>query len=146
MKFRSWNEEGLRFVYFEDGKYFLIVHGVETNTEFPYHFNWQNAEQEVNINPEMFYSKVTEESKKSLEKVAFFEGDIVKMHFFYDDHDPISLGWVEGEKEVTGILKCENLGGAVIVSKDKEYSYSLLQDPLEELEILGNIHENKEQK
>ena len=140
-KFRSWNEEENQFYYWEDGEYNFC--GGYTEMNHRNRFNWKNAEQQIIINPLMYYQNM-DRHEEEFKDVEFFEGDIIKMHFFYDDADPVSLGWVEGEKEVVGILKCENLGGAVILSENKEYSYSLLQDPLEELERLGNIHENKE--
>ena len=144
MKFRSWNEKLKCFIYFEDGKYFIEeFESCKVKDNLLDLFNWQNKEQQVTINPLMYYQNI-DKHEEEFKDVEFFEGDIIKMHFFYDDADPVSLGWIEGEKEVIGVLKCENLGGAVIVSDDKEYSYSLLQEPLEELERLGNIHENKE--
>lgn len=153
-KFRSWNETKQVFIYFFNGYYFNTLEGLKQYEEdlkkgvkgcyctSNTNFDWNNAEECITINKSLFYSENAKDDV--LKDVEFFEGDIVKMHFFYDDADPVSLGWIEGEKEIIGILKCENVGGAVILSEDKEYSYQLLQEPIEELERLGNIHENKE--
>jgi len=46
MKFRSWNEELKRFVYFENGKYFIQEYEeCKVKENLNNLFNWQNTEQ-----------------------------------------------------------------------------------------------------
>jgi hypothetical protein len=53
MKFRSWNEELGKFIYFEDGRYFNdTISMFEDN----YHiFNWQNKEQGFEVKGKTFF-------------------------------------------------------------------------------------------
>lgn len=75
-----------------------------------------------------------------------FEGDIIRMHYFFQNYDPLTLGAFEDEGEMVGVVKCELLDGFYVETLD-EHSIGYLQwvqEPSEELEILGNIYDNPE--
>ena len=67
------------------------------------------------------------------------------MHYFFENCDPLTLGAFEDEAEETGIIKINEYG--VYLENNEGYDFYLVnyvQEPEEELEILGNIYENKE--
>lgn len=74
-----------------------------------------------------------------------YEGDIVNMHYFFENYDPSTLGAFEDEAEETGIIKI-NEYGVYLENKKREIFYlvNYVQEPEEELEVLGNIYKNKE--
>jgi len=75
-----------------------------------------------------------------------YNGDKVKMHYFFENFNPVSLGVYEDENEVTGIVCCDNKYGTVleVLNSNKEYVfyhiYDYVQEPTEELEVLGNMY------
>ena len=77
--------------------------------------------------------------------VEIYEGDIVKMHYFFQDVNLSTLGSFENEAEITGILYI-NEYGIFIENEDGEdyFICNYIQEPSEELEVLGNIYENPE--
>ena len=74
-----------------------------------------------------------------------FEGDIVEMHYFFENHDPNTLGMFEDENYIKGYLKCDELGLVLIDKNQVKYRVSdYVQEPCEELEVIGNIYDNPE--
>ena len=75
-----------------------------------------------------------------------FEGDIIRMHYFFQNYDPSTFGAFEDEANIVGVVKCELLDGFYVETLD-DHSIGYLQwvqEPSEELEILGNIYDNPE--
>lgn len=75
-----------------------------------------------------------------------FEGDIVIAHYFFENYDPVTLGAFEDEDEITGKIVC-GLDGLRVVDRKDEYRQlplSMIQEPTEELEVIGNIYDNVE--
>lgn len=75
-----------------------------------------------------------------------FESDIIRMHYFFDNYDPSSLGAFEDEAEIIGVVKCDLIDGFYVETVD-DHSRCYLQwieEPTEELEVLGNIYDNPE--
>lgn len=75
-----------------------------------------------------------------------FEGDIVIAHYFFENYDPVTLGAFEDEDEITGKIVCD-LDGLRVVDRKDEYRQlplSMIQEPTEELEVIGNIYDNPE--
>ena len=74
-----------------------------------------------------------------------FEGDIVEMHYFFENHDPSTLGVFEDEAYIKGYLQYDELGLVLIDKNHKKCRVSeYVQEPCEELEIIGNIHDTPE--
>ena len=67
------------------------------------------------------------------------------MHYFFENVNPSTLGAFEDEAEITGILYI-NEYGTYIENDDGEYHFicNYIQEPSEELEVIGNIYENPE--
>ena len=75
-----------------------------------------------------------------------YEGDIIKMHYFFDNYDLIIIGAFEDEANLIGIVKCELLDGFYVKDiDDNGRSYlQWVQETTEELEVIGNIYDNPE--
>ena len=76
--------------------------------------------------------------------VEIFKHDRVIMHYFYGTHNQSDMGYVESECELTGIVGLDELGWYTLVGTDRLYWVNYLQEPSEELEVIGNILDNKE--
>lgn len=74
-----------------------------------------------------------------------YEGDIVNMHYFFGNCDSATLGKFEDEMEVCGVIRISEYG-VYLETKNKEIYYLVIyvQEPSEELEVIGNIHDNPE--
>lgn len=74
-----------------------------------------------------------------------YEGDIVEMHYFFENHDPSTLGVFEDEDFIMGYLRYDELGLILIDKENNKYRVSeYVQEPCEELEVIGNIYDNPE--
>lgn len=73
-----------------------------------------------------------------------YEGDIIRMHYFFDNYDPETLGAFEDEAEIIGVVKCELLDGFYVetVNCHSRCYLQWVEEPTEELEVLGNIYDN----
>jgi len=85
--------------------------------------------------------------------VEIYEGDIIKIHYFYEGYDVETLGAVELEKDISGIVSFTTPLGIYIDTKDEsqnylsEYLYNLsLEEYPEQLEVTGNIYEVEDVK
>lgn len=96
---------------------------------------------EVDINTLGQYTGLKDKNDKKV-----FEGDVIRMHYFFTNYDPSSLGAFEDEAEFIGVVKCDLLDGFYVETVD-DHSVGYLQwieEPTEELEVLGNIYDNPE--
>ena len=87
------------------------------------------------------YTGLTDQNDKKV-----FEGDIVKMHYFFENYAPGTLGAFEDEEVLDVVIKIDKYGVS-FETLDHEMSGYLcdyLQDPEAELEIFGNIYDNPE--
>lgn len=67
------------------------------------------------------------------------------MHYFFENVNPSTLGAFEDENEITGILYINEYGVFIEDEDGEDYFISYyIQEPSEELEVLGNIYENPE--
>lgn len=73
-----------------------------------------------------------------------YEGDIVRMHFFFENYHPVTLGAFEDEEEIVCKLSITPLGVYFGNNNMTGYLCDYLEDPSEELEVIGNIYENPE--
>lgn len=73
-----------------------------------------------------------------------FEGDVVKMHYFFENYAPGTLGVFEDEDVLDVVIKIDKFG-VFFEALNRELSGYLcdyLQDPEAELEVIGNIYDN----
>lgn len=117
-----------------------IIYGILQDRTAPdYLKNWIPVR--VNPNTVGQYTGLKDKNDKKV-----FEGDVIRMHYFFNNYDPISLGAFEDEAEIIGVVKCELLDGFYVETVD-DHSICYLQwveEPTEELEVLGNIYDNPE--
>ncbi len=73
-----------------------------------------------------------------------FEGDIVKLHYFFEDFDPTSLGAFENENEIVAEICWFKMGWGFESKHENNNLCNYIQDPSAELEVIGNIHDNLE--
>ena len=136
IKFRAWDYENnqmldVQELNFEDCFY---DGGMQIRTTmYNDYFDYREM-------PLMQYTGLHDENGKEI-----YEGDIVNMHYFFENYDSSSLGAYEDETEETGIIRI-NEYGVYLENKRGEIFYlvNYVQEPEEELKILGNIYENKE--
>ena len=76
--------------------------------------------------------------------VKIFEGDIVRMHYFFENYHPVTLGAFEDESEIICKLSVTPLGVYFESANMTGYLCDYLEDPEEELEVIGNAHDNQE--
>lgn len=69
------------------------------------------------------------------------EGDIVRMHYFFENYHPVTLGAFEDEEEIVCKLSITPLGVYFENNNMTGYLCDYLEDPSEELEVIGNIHD-----
>lgn len=74
-----------------------------------------------------------------------YEGDIVKLHYFYEALGS-GLGVCEAEKEIVGEIATQELGIWIQCEKEEDCGYLLWINGMHEesLEVIGNIYENSE--
>ena len=81
--------------------------------------------------------------------VKIFEGDIVNLHYFYTNYNSNTLGRFEDEKTIKAKISFGEMGvlfESVCENKfENGYLCDYLEDPSEELEVIGNIYDNPEQ-
>ena len=76
--------------------------------------------------------------------VKIFEGDVVRMHYFFENYHPVTLGAFEDESEIICKLSVTPLGVYFESANMTGYLCDYLEDPEEELEVIGNIFDNPE--
>lgn len=76
--------------------------------------------------------------------VKIFDGDIVKLHYFFENFDRRTLGVFEDEKVIIAQIKITNLGVMFENSRESGYLCDYLEEPEEELEVIGNIYDSPE--
>lgn len=88
---------------------------------------------------------------KDTNNKRLFENDIVLFHYFHGGLNPDTLGYEELEREFVGVVQVDDRGFyAVPINRFKSereiyyryYFAEYLQEPSEELEIIGNIFDN----
>ena len=76
--------------------------------------------------------------------VEIYEGDIVDMHYFFGNAYAPDYGVFEDESNVIGVVGINEIGTYTETEDEKHFWLIYLQEPEEELKVLGNIHENPE--
>ena len=73
-----------------------------------------------------------------------FEGDVVRMHYFFENFNPVTLGAFEDESRIICKFSITHLGVYFESANMTGYLCDYLEDPEEELEVIGNIFDNPE--
>ena len=79
--------------------------------------------------------------------VKIFDGDIAKIHYFFENYDPDTLGAFNAfndEANVIGKLSITYMGVYFESANAEGYLCDYLEEPEEELEVIGNIFDNPE--
>lgn len=87
------------------------------------------------------YTGLTDKNGKKI-----FEGDIVQLHYFYEAHDPSTLGAYEAEETIVAIISVWDMGVGFDQVGGNLYGYlhDWLESPQDELEVIGTIYDNPE--
>ena len=74
--------------------------------------------------------------------VKIFDGDICKMHYFFENH--VGFGVFEDEAEITCRITITPFGKRFEGDGMSGYLHEYVEEPGEELEVVGSIHDNPE--
>lgn len=74
--------------------------------------------------------------------VNIFDGDICKMHYFFENYD--GFGASEDEAEITCRITITPFGLRFEGEGMSGYLHEYVEEPGEELEVIGNTHDNPE--
>ncbi len=89
------------------------------------------------------YTGLKDENNKEI-----YEGDIVKVHYFFDNYDSETYGAFEDEETTTGLIKINEYGIVLVTEKYEENLFDLLncyyKNQLDEVKVIGNVYENPE--
>lgn len=65
------------------------------------------------------------------------------MNYFFKNYDMETMGCFEDETEITGVVKINGYGTYVETKSGEDYFIiEYLESPTDQLEIIGNIHDN----
>jgi hypothetical protein len=144
-KFRSWNEELQAFIYFEDGEFSFS----EDNGKSEIHFDYDDIIDKISsdnltnedyaiINTFDCFDWQNTEQSTVIRNIECFVGDDLEIEITFSRY-----GGIDDfeEKIVRGILKFDNSGFYIENDNFKGYLNNLT---IIDIEVYGNIHENKE--
>lgn len=138
IKFRAWDKNKNKMLSYYD------LYAIDCSTEYPFlalikgYYAYSGAGFLDGVDPViMQYTGLKDKNGKEI-----YEGDIVKMHYFFENLDPYTLGVFEDEAEVTGTVRIDPFGTYTETEKATYDWGDYLQEPSEELEIIGNIYED----
>ena len=97
--------------------------------------------EDVEVNPETVgqFTGLTDKNGKKI-----FEGDIARIHYFFETYNPGTLGAFEDEANIIGKLSITSVGVYFESANMTGYLCDYLEYPEEELEVIGNIFDNPE--
>ncbi|MCK4686555.1 MAG: hypothetical protein KAT66_00335 [Candidatus Lokiarchaeota archaeon] len=128
IKFRAWDKEKRKIVYF--GLFSILVDGIE-NSEY-WIKQYKNGLRNLEI---MQYTGLKDKNGKEI-----YEGDILKIKEDWDEY-----GWKAGE--IGDVIFEEYFYGISLNSQNKpgtKYTVYLDVDNGKDVEIIGNVYENKD--
>ena len=73
-----------------------------------------------------------------------FEGDIVNLHYFFQNADSGTLGVYEDETTIIAQIVYFEYGIGFISKRENGYVRDYVEMPEEEIECIGNMHDNPE--
>ena len=100
---------------------------------------WNFIDVEVDPSTVCQYTGLTDQNG-----VKIFDGDIAKIHYFFENYDPDTLGDFNDEANVIGKLSITYMGVYFESANAEGYLCDYLEEPEEELEVIGNIFDNPE--
>lgn len=118
--------------YFSDGEQWILVDDKTSTKEVG------TGSYVIELETLGQYTGLTDENGTRI-----FEGDYIKMHYFFENYDPHTLGVFEDENCVEGVVICD-INGFYIIDDGEMYPLSLMQDSEAESVIIGNIYDNPE--
>lgn len=94
-----------------------------------------------NVNPETIgqYTGLIDRNGQRI-----FEGDVVNLHYFFEALSPGTYGVYEDEKTIIARIEIREYGIFFKGRKEEDYLSQYIQEPEEELEVIGNIFDNPE--
>lgn len=135
IKFRAWNSLAKKMLHF--GNPLGIMDGTDRYGMF-----MESLEGKMYCGGNYELMQFTGLNDKSGKEI--YEGDIVNMHYFFENHDRETLGAFEDEAEVVGVVRIDEMS-VYTDCKERRFDWvNYLEEPTEELEVIGNIYANPE--
>lgn len=143
IKFRAWDKRRKEMwkvatLHIEDGYADLFKTNIYEN---PFNDPWAKFEDLILMQSTEF---------KDNNDTEIFEGDVVNIHWFYADFDPVELGAFENEEYAERVTVKKEFGNFGFWWKEADSWVDLATLAMsarldeESFEILGNIYENPE--
>jgi uncharacterized phage protein (TIGR01671 family) len=133
IKFRAWNPNWDEMVY-------STLETVFDKREF-YSFGFEVGFSHY---PEEGWIIAQYTGLKDKNGIEIYEGDIVNMHYFFENYDRETLGAFEDETEVVGVVRIDEMSVYTDCKEGRFDWLNYLEEPTEELEVIGNIYDNPE--
>lgn len=103
----------------------------------------KESQRNENVVPETVgqYTGITDYNDKKI-----FDGDLVRLHYFFTNWDPSTLGRFEGEKTILARISINEYGVCFDGEGEHGFLFNYIEEPTEELEIIGNIYDGLERE
>lgn len=145
IKFRAWDKEKDRMIYpSKSGVCFELdddeVNILDVSGEYP----------DDHVFPRIDSVLMQSTEFKDNNDTEIFEGDVINIHWFYADFDPVELGAFENEEYAERVIVKKEFGNFGFWWKEADSWVDLATLAMsarldeESFEILGNIYENPE--
>ena len=146
IKFRAWDKENDEMLFPDDTDKVAFI--IEADGIVTYDMRYPGDEYSGLAYLDTILMQYT--GFKDNNDTEIFEGDVINVHWFYADFDPVELGAFENEEYAERVVVAKEFGNLGFWWKEADSWVDLATLAMsarldeESFEILGNIYENPE--